>query len=273
MVVFKILLGLISLQLAKLTGNNPAVGLILGAIFGHFLDLIAFKKFMAWKYRNFHTKKMKAQAEADFLYCFFTLAGKICYSDGKITKEESTKIDELIQERFKLKRKDKSIAKKYFINSIKQNVAVQSLTSRLIEVTGANQKTIENTIYTLKEIAESDGAINQDEFKILFTVASVLGLDPEQSQKLLKSNFSNNQNKTQNSNENKAPVQREYEILGCKPSDNTDKIKRSYRELVSKYHPDKIISKELPQDFIDFASQKFKEVQTAYDTVRKQRGF
>lgn len=279
MIVFKLILALIAAQLAKFLGLHPAAGLIVGGFIGHFLDMLAYKKFMIWRYKNFHTKKMKAQAEADFLYCFFTLAGKICLADGKVCNLEIEKINSLIKDHFKYKNKDKKLALKYFKDAHTQNVAVQSLSIRLVEVFGGNANSIKNSLLILKDLAQVDGKINDKEYGILFTVASVLGFPPNEIEStLLRQNSNNDSHKKTNSNQTKNkeqldPLSQHYNTLGCKPEDSVDKIKRSYREQVAKYHPDKIISKELPQDFIDFASQKFKDIQFAYDTVKKSRGF
>ncbi|MCK5347987.1 MAG: DUF4384 domain-containing protein [Desulfobacula sp.] len=50
------------------------------------------------------------------------------------------------------------------------------------------------------------------------------------------------------------------------------KIKKQYRKLVTEYHPDKIEAKGLPEEFIKFANDKFKEIQEAYDNIKKERG-
>jgi DnaJ-domain-containing protein 1 len=63
-----------------------------------------------------------------------------------------------------------------------------------------------------------------------------------------------------------------YAILGCAKSDSNDQIKKQYRKLVFKYHPDKIESKELPEERIKFASDKFCKIQEAYDAVKRERG-
>lgn len=280
MIIFKLIFALLSAQIGKFFGLHPGVGLLVGGFFGHFLDMLAHKKFLIWKYKKFHTQKMKAQSEADFLFCFFTLAGKVCSADNKYTFEEENKINEIMLERFKYKRKNRNLAKKYFQQAPNQNIAIQSLASKLAELMGSNQQQLENAVYLLKEIAECDGKLNQQEFRVIFTAASVWGMDPDESNRILKytttkQQNTSNQNKDNNSaqKQNLDPLHAQYQILGCNPKDSADKIKRSYRELVAKYHPDKIISKELPQDFIDFAANKFKEVQMAYESVKKARGF
>lgn len=58
-----------------------------------------------------------------------------------------------------------------------------------------------------------------------------------------------------------------YEVLGVSPSASDDEIKRAYRDLTRKYHPDANINNPLA----DLAEEKFKEVQEAYDTIMKER--
>ncbi|SHJ09980.1 J domain-containing protein [Parasporobacterium paucivorans] len=58
-----------------------------------------------------------------------------------------------------------------------------------------------------------------------------------------------------------------YEVLGISPSASNDEIKKAYRELSRKYHPDSYANNPLS----DLAEEKFKEVQEAYDQVMKDR--
>ena len=50
-----------------------------------------------------------------------------------------------------------------------------------------------------------------------------------------------------------------YEVLGISPSATDDEVKRAYRELSRKYHPDSYVNNPLS----DLAEEKFKEVQEA----------
>ncbi len=62
-----------------------------------------------------------------------------------------------------------------------------------------------------------------------------------------------------------------YAILEVSPNDSNSKIKKSYRRLAAKYHPDKYASKELPEDMVKFAEERFKDINYAYDILRKHR--
>ena len=66
-------------------------------------------------------------------------------------------------------------------------------------------------------------------------------------------------------------VDKYYAVLGCDSNDSNEHIKRQYRKLVSDYHPDKIASKGLPGEFTKFANDKFREIQEAYETIKKER--
>ena len=58
-----------------------------------------------------------------------------------------------------------------------------------------------------------------------------------------------------------------YEVLGVSPSASDDEVKRAYRDLTRKYHPDVNVNNPLA----DLAEEKFKEVQEAYDIIMKER--
>ncbi len=58
-----------------------------------------------------------------------------------------------------------------------------------------------------------------------------------------------------------------YEVIGVSPSASDDEIKKAYRDLTRKYHPDANVDNPLA----DLAEEKFKEVQEAYDTIMRER--
>jgi DnaJ like chaperone protein len=62
-----------------------------------------------------------------------------------------------------------------------------------------------------------------------------------------------------------------YAVLGVQPKDSDDAIKRAYRKLLSQHHPDKLVSKGLPEDMIRLASQKTHEIRQAYEMIQASR--
>ncbi len=58
-----------------------------------------------------------------------------------------------------------------------------------------------------------------------------------------------------------------YEVLGVSPSATDDEVKRAYRELARKYHPDKYQGSDLSE----LAEEKMKEVNAAYEEIQKMR--
>jgi len=60
-----------------------------------------------------------------------------------------------------------------------------------------------------------------------------------------------------------------YQVLGAAKGDSMEVIKKKYRELAKKYHPDRV--SHLGEEFRDLANQKFKAIQEAYDTIKEER--
>ena len=58
-----------------------------------------------------------------------------------------------------------------------------------------------------------------------------------------------------------------YSVLGVKPDASDQEIKKAYRELARKYHPDNYVDNPLA----DLAEEKMKEVNEAYEAIQKQR--
>ncbi|MBT8270895.1 MAG: DnaJ domain-containing protein, partial [Bacteroidia bacterium] len=62
-----------------------------------------------------------------------------------------------------------------------------------------------------------------------------------------------------------------YKILEIEKSATVDEIKKAYRKMAKKYHPDRVV--HLGKEHQEGAEEKFRKVQEAYETIQKERGF
>ena len=63
-----------------------------------------------------------------------------------------------------------------------------------------------------------------------------------------------------------------YEILGVHPSISDENLKTRHRQLIVANHPDKLIARGVPQEFVDVATRKVAAINAAFDVIAKERG-
>ena len=67
-------------------------------------------------------------------------------------------------------------------------------------------------------------------------------------------------------------LEKAYEILESNPADDSVILKKNYRSLVKKHHPDIISGQGATQNIIDEATKKLQEINEAYELIKKDRG-
>ena len=111
-------------------------------------------------------------------------------------------------------------------------------------------------LHYLFGIAEADGVVSAKELHVINTISDNMGIT--------NSDFASV----------KAMFIREtdsaYKILGVAPTATDDEVKRAYREMAKKNHPDLVSN--LGDEVRQAAEKKFQEINAAYETIKKQRG-
>ena len=63
-----------------------------------------------------------------------------------------------------------------------------------------------------------------------------------------------------------------YAILEVSPQASDREVKKAYRLLMSRHHPDKLVAKGLPEEMMKIATEKTQEIRAAYEIVKNSRG-
>ena len=112
-------------------------------------------------------------------------------------------------------------------------------------------------IHFLFGIAKADGMVTQEEEQQIYLMAGYLGIS-QVDYESIKAMFYNSSDNA-------------YKILEIDKHATNDDIKKAYRKMAKKYHPDKVI--HLGEEHRKGAEEKFRQVQAAYEQLQKERGF
>lgn len=111
-------------------------------------------------------------------------------------------------------------------------------------------------LHFLFGVANADGSISQTELSKVEQIAAALGIRPSDIESI-KAMFVK-------------ATDSAYKILEISSSASDDEVKKAYRTMAKKYHPDKLQSKD--PALIKGAQEKFLKVQEAYEAIQKERG-
>lgn len=242
--------------------------------------------------------KCNSDNESDAIYCIFCgklldtlvsctmrLMAYVSKADGIITKSEAIVVSNLLDSISGNDSSFRNISKNIFNTAKSENIEnYKQVASVFYLIAGKELGSHERENFLnhftrwLIFLVYADGKLNQKQSNITNEIASILNIN-RYYLKALYEEFNPNKNdhstheQKQEYKERKNTLDECYEILKCSKNSTNDEIKNSYRTMVKHYHPDMIQGKGLTEDFIFFANQKLKDINSAYETIRVSRGF
>jgi len=230
------------------------LGAIAGATFGHAFD-VSENKYLSGEETMLSSSE---ESQLAFFVAAFSMLAKLSKIDGRISEEEIDSIHRFMVNDLKLDVKSQNVAIRIFNAALQSPESFHGFALQFYNQFQGRPQILEFMIDILLRVSVADGRMNRSEENLILEAVRIFRFSQDAFSKL-KSKYVDDSEKY-------------YAILGCSKSDPDEQIKKQYRKLVFEYHPDKISSKGLPEEFVKFANDKFREIQEAYDAVRKERG-
>ena len=203
---------------------------------------------------SFLSPKVQKISSKDFEINLLALASLVIKADGKVTQNELDFVRRYFVSAYGKNRANEVF--KIFNQNVKNKGISVSKISRLFNL-ALNYESRLQVIHFLFGIAKADGNISELEIKKLLEFSKLFKLSYADFLSI-KAMFIQ---ETDNA----------YKILELNKTATNDQIKKSYRELAKKHHPDKV--QHLGDAYVKAAQDKFQQIQKAYQNIKNERGF
>ncbi len=228
-------------------------GALMGAAAGHAVDRM--RETGPQDDQQLDPNDMEARQVA-FTMAVIVLGAKLAKVDGKVTTDEVAAFKRV----FSVPPGEAGDVGKLF-NEAKQDArGFEPYARQIAQIFSNDRVMLEDLMGALFHIAKADGEYHPTERDYLAKVAIIFGFGRQDFERLEDTYI-----KGEDADD-------PYEILGVSEDISDDDIKSTYRKLIRENHPDTMMAKGLPQEFIDLANEKMATINAAYDRVCKQRG-
>ena len=228
--------GKVSGVAAGLLVGGP-VGALVGAVAGHFIF------------------DRETDPGVAFTIAVIALAGKMAKADGMATEQEFA----IFLKVFSVPAHEENNVRRVF-NLARQDVAgFESYAGQIAQLFRGNPAILEDVLDGLFEIAKADGVLHPAESAFLERVADIFGFAPGEFRRIRATHF--------------APELTDpYVIMGLSYVAGEDEIRQTYRRLVRENHPDSLIARGVPEEFIKLANDKLAVINGAYEKIQLEHG-
>ena len=233
------------------------IGAIIGLALGSVVDAMANggnNLLKGGKARGSRGYQRTQTQSGDFEVSLLILSSIVIKADGK---QDQRELDFVRQQFVGIYGKERANhAFKLFKNINKQtNISTRQVCLQIKQMMEHAMRL--QLLHFLFGIAKADGLVTEDEARQIHIIAGYLGISVRDFESIKAMFFSSRDNA--------------YKILEITKTATDSEIKKAYRTMAKKYHPDKVI--HLGKEHQKGAQEKFRQVQDAYEQLQKERGF
>jgi len=188
-----------------------------------------------------------------FFISLLILSSAVIKADGQVSQSELNCVREFIRRNFGDSAVDEAMRMLDGFN--RQQVNIYSVGDQIASNMNYSQRL--QLFHYLVQIATADGNFSKSEKSVIEAIGAVIRLQNSDINSVIAMFYKENDESA-------------YAVLGISPSATDDEVKSAYRRMAMKNHPDKVAT--LGPEVQKAAEEKFRQIQAAYETIKRQRG-
>ena len=207
----------------------------------------------------------RERAQLAFFAATFGVMGQVAKADGRVSPEE-IRLAEQVMEQLGLDAEQRRAARALFnegrSGAFRLDDVLDQLRSECLRGSNIRRMFLEIQF----QAAWADGGLHPEERSLLQHIAARLGLsraDYIQLENMFGSAVS--------ASADGPSLESAYTTLGVSPDTPYDDVKRAYRRLMNRHHPDKLAAKGLPEEMMQAATERTQQIKAAWETVKAAR--
>ena len=194
------------------------------------------------------------QTDVRFTIALIALCAKMARSDGAVTVDEVEAFKRIVH----VPPAEEANVRRVFDLAKQDVLGFEAYARQIGKLLAGEPQLLRDVVEALCVIAAADGVLHEKEDEFLKTAAEYLGVR-DSEMRYIRSLFVRD-------------AASPYEVLELLPSASNAAIKARHRKLVIAHHPDKLIGRGVPAEFVRVAEKRLAAINAAYDTVARERG-
>lgn len=231
------------------------LGAFAGAAFGHMFDYDDDRETLLIDQTRLSRNE---QGPLTFFVTTFSMLAKIAKADGRVTSAEINALRSFMIRDLRLNVESRMTAERIFHQGLSDTRPFSSFAEQFYREFKDSPELLETAIDSMLRIAVANGRLHQAKEALIAEAARIFRLSPATYKRLRERHGG-------------LETKESYAVLGCSPNDANETIKAQYRKKVKEYHPDTIAARNLSADVMASANDRFREVQEAWEAIRKER--
>ena len=252
------------------------LGAMLGGVIGHQVD----RKKDQYDVAQARLSDQQTTTQAAFFTATFAVMGRVAKADGRVSEREIEMARNIMQS-MQLNEAQRRAAIELFNQGKSDDFDLEAVLDQFKRVVHRRSALLHMFLEIQISAALADGMLDYAERELLLHICQRLGFSQLQFQLLfarvaavmgLAGSVGGQGRAGPEIDVPQSRVKQAYAVLELDESVSDEELKRAYRRLMSQNHPDKLVSKGLPEEMIQLATEKTQQIKLAYETIREARG-